>query len=48
MTFDRRSTGYKPQPKQAENHTQQAQAATEKVATKPARRTVNTSAQPIQ
>ena len=36
------------QPKQAASHTQQAQAATKDEALKPARRTVNTSAQPIQ
>ena len=36
------------QPKQAASHTQQAQAAIKDEALKPARRTVNTSAQPIQ
>ena len=38
----------KQQPKQAENHAHQAQAAIKDEAQKPARRTVNTSAQPIQ
>ena len=37
-----------PQPKKAENRTQQAQAAIKDEAPKPARRTVNTSAQHIQ
>ena len=43
MTFDRRSTGYKPQPNQALALIQKAQEAI-KVAAK--KRTLNTSAQP--
>lgn len=43
MTFDRRSTGYKLQPKQAQALTQKAQAAIKVEAQK---RMVNTSAQP--
>jgi hypothetical protein len=43
MTFDRRSTGFKPQPNQALALTQQAQAAIKVAAQK---RTVSTSAQP--
>ena len=42
------ATSTTPQPNQAENRTQQAQAAIKDEAPKPARRTVNTSAQHIQ
>ncbi|MDD2712588.1 MAG: hypothetical protein PHU77_06665 [Simplicispira sp.] len=43
MTFDRRSTGYKPQPNQATALNQQAQSAIKVAAKKHA---LNTSAQP--
>ena len=43
MTFDRRSTGYKPQPNKALALIQQAQSAIKVAAQK---RIVNTSAQP--